>query len=215
MHIQDNILKANLKNVYFICGNACSGKTTMSRMLAEKYGFYLYDMDAVYDEHRAIATPKYQPETCYHMENHHEQWMRPIAEQARWMLENIREQSEMVLIDLIRLSQNRIVVADAMYSPDFTPEIMDPGHFIYLTVDKSLIRKTYFNRPEKRGFYEFVAKQPLAETYFENIFQGLELTNELEQQGMRRSGFAMLERTEDLSKEEMLYKIEQHFGLKK
>ena len=45
MKIENNIIKENLKNVYFVCGNACAGKTTMARMLAEKYNFHLYDMD--------------------------------------------------------------------------------------------------------------------------------------------------------------------------
>ena len=33
------------KNVYIIGGNACSGKSTMSKLIAEKYGFILYKMD--------------------------------------------------------------------------------------------------------------------------------------------------------------------------
>ncbi len=52
MKIEDNIIKHNLKNVLFICGTACAGKTTMSKLLAEKYNFYLYDMDKQYTEHK-------------------------------------------------------------------------------------------------------------------------------------------------------------------
>ena len=59
MNIQTNILRHALKNVYFLSGNACGGKTILSRMLAEKHGFVLYDMDAVYDIHRAIADEAY------------------------------------------------------------------------------------------------------------------------------------------------------------
>ena len=38
MKLQDNVLKAYLKNVLFISGTPCGGKTTISRKLAEKYG---------------------------------------------------------------------------------------------------------------------------------------------------------------------------------
>ena len=38
MKLQDNVLKAYLKNVLFISGTPCGGKTTVSRRLAEKYG---------------------------------------------------------------------------------------------------------------------------------------------------------------------------------
>ena len=38
MFIENNILKHYLKNVYFITGTAYAGKSTMVKMLAEKYG---------------------------------------------------------------------------------------------------------------------------------------------------------------------------------
>ncbi len=125
----------------------------------------------------------------------------------------LTEQAEMVLVDLMRLSQHRKVVADVLYSPIYTPQLLDPRQIVFLTVDVSLIRRCYFNRPEKRGVYNFVAKQPLADVYFENIFRSLELTNRLEQQAMRESGFLMLERTENSTVESTLAMVEAHFGL--
>lgn len=213
MNIENNILRHYLKNVYFISGTACGGKTTMSRLIAEKYGFTLYDMDAVYAEHRAMADPVHQPETCYHMTDHHQQWTRPVEEQARWCAESIREQTDMVLLDLVRLSADRIVVADVLFAPQYTREIIADDHMILLTADRSLIRESYFNRPEKRSFYEFVKAQPLADLYFENILQSLELTNDRGQELMRKTGFKMVERTENSTVQETLRIIEHHFNL--
>lgn len=213
MKIENNIIKENLKNVYFVCGNACAGKTTMARMLAEKHNFVLYDMDEMYHAHRAIANSVNQPDTCYHGKNFHEQWTRSIEEQARWNMNSLKEQSEMVFIDLMKRSENQTIVADVLFSPDYSFDIVDYNHLIFLTVDKKAIRETYFNRPEKREFYEFVKQQELADLYFENIFRSLELTNELEQEAMKKSGLFMLQRTKDLPKEQMLYEIERHFCL--
>lgn len=213
MNIQNNILRHALKNVYFLCGNACGGKTTLSRMLAEKHGFALYDMDATYDVHRAIADEEHQSATCYHMKDHHEQWTRPIEVQARHGLKSNEEQTEMVLVDLIRLSEKQKVVADVLFSPAYSPDLLDPKQIVFLTVPRTEIRGLYFNRPEKRGFYEFVKRQPLADLYFENIFLQLERINELEQELMRKTGFLMLERRADESPEERLSRIERHFGL--
>lgn len=42
MNIQNNIIKYNLKNVLFISGTACGGKTTMAKLIAEKHNLYLY-----------------------------------------------------------------------------------------------------------------------------------------------------------------------------
>ena len=213
MNIQDNILKHSLKNVIFVCGTACGGKTTMARLLSEKHNLYLYDMDKMYDEHRKIANGKYQPDMCYHMKDPHEQWTRPIEEQARWNMNSLREQTEMVLIDLMTLSRSQKVVADVLYSPIYTTEIIDYNQLVFLTVDKSVIRKVYFNRPEKRAFYEFVAKQELSALYFENIFKGLELTNELEQSQMKASGLYLYERKYTDTEESVLRILEEHFRL--
>lgn len=43
MNISENILKYNLKNVFFLTGTACAGKTTMRHALAEKHGFVFFN----------------------------------------------------------------------------------------------------------------------------------------------------------------------------
>ena len=61
MIFQDNVIKEYLKNVYFITGTPCGGKTTVSRVLAEKYGFELFDVDERFDEHKKMSNPLFQP----------------------------------------------------------------------------------------------------------------------------------------------------------
>ena len=56
-------------------------------------------------------------------------------------------------------------------------------------------------------------RQELHQTYFENIFAGLELTNEIEQRAMRASGLKMIERTPDMKPEDMLELVERHFRI--
>lgn len=36
-------------------------KTTVSRALAEKYGFELFDVDERFDEHKKMSNPLFQP----------------------------------------------------------------------------------------------------------------------------------------------------------
>lgn len=214
MNIKNNIIKHNLKNVIFVCGTACGGKTTMARLIAEKYNYYLYDMDKMYAQHRSIADEFNQPNMCYHLKDFHKQYTRNPQEMALWNMSSLREQTEMVLIDLMALSKNQKVVADVLYSPAYTSEILDYNQIAFLVVDKKVIRKTYFNRPEKRGFYEFVKKQELSELYFDNIFKGLELTNELEQAKMKESGFFVYERQKNDTYESVLDILEKHYDLK-
>jgi len=213
MNLKDNIIKEFLRNVYLISGSACGGKTTISRLLAEKYGFYLYDMDAQYPRHRAMASKADQPDTCYHMKDFHEQWTRPIEEQARWSLSSIREQTDMVICDLIALSKDRIVVGDVLHADVIRDTLVNADQSVLLVVDPSAIRKQYFNGPEKESFYRFVARQELSELYFENIFRSLELVNESERKVMEESGLPLLDRAQYDTKEKMLAAVEELFGL--
>lgn len=85
MNIQDNILKHYLKNVYFVCGTACGGKSTLSRALAEKHGFLLYDADARFDEHIALSAPVAQPSMNRRFASADEFFGRSEEEYLSWL----------------------------------------------------------------------------------------------------------------------------------
>lgn len=53
MIFQDNILKEYLRNVYFISGTPCGGKTTISKAIEAKYGIPVYNIDEQFTIHQA------------------------------------------------------------------------------------------------------------------------------------------------------------------
>ncbi len=61
MIFQDNVIKEYLKNVYFITGTPCGGKTTVSRKLAKRHNLLVYDIDEQFAKHQKISTPDFQP----------------------------------------------------------------------------------------------------------------------------------------------------------
>ena len=86
MEIQDNVLKEYLKNVYFITGTACSGKTTVSRALAAKHGFAVYDAEQAFDRHRELSNRKDQPASFFsgHTKNMRTGWNK--TPESSWPL---------------------------------------------------------------------------------------------------------------------------------
>ena len=65
MNIENNIIKYYPKDVYFITGTACAGKSTTAKALAERYGLVLCGENchpAVSDK---AATPDAQPEISW------------------------------------------------------------------------------------------------------------------------------------------------------
>ena len=49
MIFQDSVLKAYLRNVYFLSGTPCGGKTTLSRALGRRHGIRLANTVGVID----------------------------------------------------------------------------------------------------------------------------------------------------------------------
>ena len=61
MIFQDNIIKEYLKNVYFVTGTPCGGKTTISRELAKRHNLLVYDMDEKFESHQQVSNAAFQP----------------------------------------------------------------------------------------------------------------------------------------------------------
>lgn len=65
MFIENNILKHYLKNVYFITGTAYAGKSTMVKILAEKYDLIFCGENYTCDITDKVADPDIQPNLCF------------------------------------------------------------------------------------------------------------------------------------------------------
>lgn len=95
MKIADNIIKEHLKNVYFLCGGAYGGKTTMAKLMEEKYGFIRYRQGYHFDEYAAIANEIEQPAMSMDRKSDwHGFFAQPPRQYADWMQAELREEAE-------------------------------------------------------------------------------------------------------------------------
>ena len=138
MNIANNIIKHNLRSVYFLTGTALAGKTTMSKTLAKKHGFTWFDENyngEPFKKWESICDEKYQPlkfeRDKRHNKNEQYDWDAHfnrsadeiIAEQTGRSLND--EFMEFVVIELIKLSQNSKVIADVCMPLEMIVEISD------------------------------------------------------------------------------------------
>ena len=65
MKIENYILKHYLKNVYFITGTAYAGKSTMVKMLSEKYDMIFCGENYHCEITSEVADPEIHPDLCY------------------------------------------------------------------------------------------------------------------------------------------------------
>ena len=212
---QDNVLKEYLKNVYFITGTPCGGKTTVSRALAKRYGLTVYDIDERFDLHQKVSDPTLQPAMNKRFANADAFFGRSVEDYERWLTDNTREQLDFVLLDLIRLSQDRVVLCDCHLTVEEARRLTDPDRIVFLIKDPDHLVEDYCNRPDHQGFSRFLHSATDVEKAKATCNETLKRLNEKRIAAIRDSEFFWLERTADATVGQTVNAVARHFGLMK
>lgn len=215
MIFQDNVIKEYLKNVYFITGTPCGGKTTISRELAKRYDLLVYDIDEQFHNHRKLSDPVFQPSMNQVFKNADEFFGRTVAEYQKWLVENTREQLDFVLLDLIRLSQNQIVLCDCHLTVEEAEKLTEASRIIFLIKDPSNLVDDYCNRPDHQGFSDFINSTSDIEKAKAVCNATLKTLNEKKCKDIKDSIYYWIERTPESTVADTLEKVERHFGFEK
>jgi len=219
MQINKLILKHYLKNVMFINGTPYAGKSTMVRMLAEKYG--LVHCGENYDcVPKNLINPKTHPNLCYFqtMKDWQEFVNRTPQKYYDWIVGTTQELIEFEIMYLISVSQTQKTIVDTNIPVDVLREIADYNQVALMLSPQSMSVEQFFHRgdsdkvfvkeqimnaedPEKtmQNFLDCIAKVCSKEVYEE----------------FANSGFFTLVRedSERDTKAETLDNLARHFGL--
>ena len=216
--IQSNILKKLFQNVYFLNGTACAGKSTMVKLLAEKYDGICcgenYHMDLLH-----AADPVHQPNLCYFdtMSGWQEFISRTPEEYDAWLINVAREAVQLEIIQLLRLCDSgKKIFVDTNIPVDILREISDYHHVAILLSPMNLAVDQFFNRPdaEKQFIYQQILAAPDPDAAMNNYRKILEKVNGPEHyRELAESGFFTHLRCEDSTIEGTLNQLEQHFLL--
>lgn len=212
MILQDNVIKEYLKNVYFITGTPCGGKTTISRELAKRHNLLVYDIDEQFEKHRKMSNPAFQPSMNKAFKDADEFFGRTVEEYKKWLIENTREQLDFVLLDLIRLSQNQIVLCDCHLTVEEAKKITEASRIVFLIKEPSNLVDDYCNRPDHKGFSDFINSTSDTEKAKEVCNATLKSLNEKRCRDIKDSDYYWIERTAKGTIDETAEKVERHFG---
>lgn len=215
MIFQDNVIKEYLKNVYFISGTPCGGKTTISRELAKRHNLIVFDIDEQFEMHQKMSNPDSQPAMNKVFQNADEFFGRTVEEYKQWLLDNTREQLDFVLLDLIRLSQDQKVICDCHLTMEQADKITDVSRVAFLIKEPSNLVEEYCNRPDHQGFANFINSATDAEQAKATCSATLQSLNEKFYREVKESKYFWMERTESSTVEETVAKVERHLGLVK
>lgn len=211
MIFQDNVIKEYLKNVYFITGTPCGGKTTISRALAEKHGLRVYDIDEQFPRHQQISSPNFQLSMNREFKNADEFFGRTVEEYKKWLIDNTREQLDFVLLDLIQISQNQIVLCDCHLTVDEAHILTELSRVVFLIKDPTNLVDDYCNRPDHQGFNDFINSTTNVENAKFICNATLKDINGARCTQIKNSQYFWIERNDNSTVEETIDKVEQHF----
>jgi len=220
MNIANNILKHSLKNVYFLVGTACGGKTTMARELSKKYGFVHFN-DNWNEENfkvwQSIINEKYQPNSTKRREIDWETYFSRSAEEFladKNDTHGSNEYLEFSIIELIKLSQNNKVIADIWIEDwDLLMELSDYGRIACLLAPGEMIIRDYYQRDDHKDFTECIKSLKDPEKNFETQNELFRIgAKEMFDKAEKYKLFSIV-RTDESTVEGTLKLLEEHFGL--
>lgn len=213
MILQDNVIKEYLRNVYFITGTPCGGKTTISRELARRHNLLVYDIDERFENHQKVSNATYQPAMNKSFKDADEFFGRTVEEYKKWLIDNTREQLDFVLLDLICLSQKQIILCDCHLTMEQAEKLTEPSRIVFLIKEPTHVIEDYCNRPDHQDFSNFINSASDVIKAKETCNATLRSLNEKNYKDIKDSGYFWLERTSGSTVEETVRKVERHLGL--
>ena len=207
------------ENVYFINGTAYAGKSTMVKLLAEKYDGIACE-ENYQDRLLENLDTKEFPNLTYtrDLQDWGEFVRRTPDEYEAWVNGVTKECTVLeieILKDLVSRTKKKIFV-DTNISVEILHEISDENHVLIMLADPNISVQRFFERPdkEKQFLYQLLLKEDNSEETMINFRECLKRINSHDRYMMfQKSGFNVITRDENRSIDETFALAESMFGL--
>ena len=220
IQISDNLIKHYLQNVYFINGHSCAGKSTMVKMLAERYGMIACGENYHDVFPREKLSRWKQPALCYFdTMSGWEEWLSMTPEEHwNWTAQVSRECVEIEVLELLKRSAGgEKIIVDTNIPVDLLRDISDYRHVAIMLCDPpDICAARFFDRddPEKKFMMDQIKRCRDPEAALKN-FNAWALYHPPEETDWQHTGFFTYTRSdfENDTREEVLQALAAHFGL--
>lgn len=219
IQLSGNLIRHYLQNVYFINGHSCAGKSTMVKLLAQRYGMICCGENYHDVFPREKLSRWEQPGLCYFdTMSGWEEWLNMTPEEHwNWTEQVSRECVEIEILELVKLSaEGKKIIVDTNIPADILREISDYRHVAVMLCDPPDACATrFFDRedPEKQFMLEQIKRCRDPEATMKN-FTAWTLYHPPEETDWQHTGFFTYTRSdfESDTREETLRILAEHFG---
>lgn len=212
-------IKSLLKNVYFINGTAYAGKSTVCKLLAEKYNMYHCEENYKFGDFLNLTTEHTHPNMNYFktMKNWEEFVSRSKEEYESWTDGVSLETTEFEISELISLAKDQKVIVDTNIPHHILKNISDRDHVVYMVSTPEIATNHFFNRPdtEKQFLLDVISKMKNPEEALRKYKDTISFINRQERiDEFINSGYYVIKRKDiDEDINEKLKLVETHFKL--
>lgn len=205
---------ADLKNVYWMGGSPCAGKSTICERLAGEHDLLYYCVDSHYEEHLTRADAVRHPNTVRARTlTWNDAFLRPVPELLQYEIDYYHELIELIVDDLRKLPDDRPVIAEgAALLPELVAQYLaDTRRGLWVVPTEAFQREHYAKRTWIHGI--------LAETRdptqaFENWMCRDARFADHVREGCAARGYRAIVVDGRASLEENYRQAEAHFGFK-
>lgn len=141
----------NTPIIYWLGGSTCAGKTTISNILSEKYGFIVYHCDEYLAKHIEKSNAQEHPNLNRVTKiSWNDILSMKVDEYLKWTIGLYNEEFKMILEDLYKLSEGKPILVEGvgLFPELINNVISDIDHAILLVADDVFYRKHQMDRKE-------------------------------------------------------------------
>ena len=206
-------------NIYYIIGNAYAGKSTMIKLLSEKYNG-IWCEENYHNKLLKKLDKNEFPNLCYTRDlvDFHDFIRRTPDEYERW-IDGVSKECEILELEILKniKNKNKKIFVDTNISIETLKKISDKDHILVMLTDINKSVNEFFNRPdkEKQYLYKLMMDEPDPDKALNNFKECLKRINSEERYlEFLNSGFNVLLRDDNRTPLETLDIVEKLFKLK-
>lgn len=206
------------KNVYFINGTAYAGKSTMVKLLAEKYHGIACEEN--YHNYLLPTLDKNEfPALTYTRDiKDWRQFIRRTPEEYELWVNAVTEECAILELKILEelSKKNKMIFVDTNIPISILKEISDKDHVLIMLAEQNVSVNRFFERPdkEKQFLYKLLITEENPEQALLNFRNCLVRVNSIEKYNeFLNSGFNVILRNDNRTIEETMHIAEKYFKL--
>jgi 2-phosphoglycerate kinase len=146
-----------LKRVFWLGGSPCSGKSSISEVLARRFDLDIYHVDEAFETHRQRFSPGQQPALSKWLNSSwNDRWMQPLDSLVEEVIDCYREHFAFIVDEIgERLGEKPLLVEGTALLPrEVANRLRQNSHAIWVIPTASFQREHYSKREWARTIVE-------------------------------------------------------------